>query len=204
VSATPARANAGAGGPRAAHESSLQEVSSDAEWIWRAAAEDGGRRGGRRPPDSSIQLAGASAEYHPVSGYDGKPLFITQSDYPGLLARPPGQTEPGRSPVTSHRRAPHCSPPHRHQRLPRIGSHRGRRLDAQPPAEVLARIGIVVNARGIGLRDRCLLAGTGDQRGPVALPDDQRAAGQAGSVVWSPTRSASVMAGMASQAGSGC
>ena len=74
---------------------------------------------GAGPPDSSIQLAGASAEYHPISGYDGKPLFITQSDYPGLLARPPGQTEPGRSPVTSHRRAPHCSPPHRHQRLPK-------------------------------------------------------------------------------------
>jgi hypothetical protein len=28
-------------------------------------------------PDSSIQLAGASAECHPGSGYDGKPLFVT-------------------------------------------------------------------------------------------------------------------------------
>jgi len=86
---------------------------------------------GAGPPDSSIQLAGASAEYHPLSGYDGKPLFITQSDYPGLLARPPGQAEPGRSPVTSHRRAPHCSPPHRHHSnhhnnnlKPRFGSSR--------------------------------------------------------------------------------
>ena len=28
-------------------------------------------------PDSPIQLAGATAEYHPVSGYDGKLLFVT-------------------------------------------------------------------------------------------------------------------------------
>lgn len=98
------------------------EVSSDAEWICQAGAEDvlpAAVAAGAGRPDSSSRLAGASTECHPVSGYDGKPLFVTQSDYPGLLARPPGQTEPGRSPVTSHRRAPHCSPPHRHQRLPK-------------------------------------------------------------------------------------
>src|ERR1700736_421276 len=66
------------------------EVSSDAEWIWRATAEDvlpTPVAAGAGRPDSSSRLAGASAERHHVSGYDGKQPLVTQRDYPSLLAR---------------------------------------------------------------------------------------------------------------------
>ena len=42
---------------------------------------------------------------------------------------------------------------------PWIGSRGGRRLDAQPAAEVLARIDVVVDARSIDLWDHCCLQG---------------------------------------------
>ena len=71
----------------------------------------------------------------------------------------------------------------------------GRRLDAQSAAEVLARIGVVVDARSIDLRDTATCLQTGDQRGRAASPDDQRAGGRVGAVAWSRARSASVMAG---------
>jgi len=105
------------------------------------------------------------------------------------------QVRPGRadhpSPRTGARRT--GARPTATSGSPWIGSHRGRRLDAQPAAEVLARIDVVVDGRSIDLWDRCLLAGTVDQRCPVASPDDQRAGGQVESVVWSRIRSASVM-----------
>jgi hypothetical protein len=41
------------------------EVSSDAEWTWRATAEDVLPAAGAGRPDSSSRLAGARAECHP-------------------------------------------------------------------------------------------------------------------------------------------
>ncbi len=80
-----------------------RQVSSDAEWIWRATAEDvlpAAVAAGAGRPDSASRLAGASAERHPVSGYDGKPLLVTQRDYPSLLARSPGSDRAGQ--ITRH------------------------------------------------------------------------------------------------------
>jgi hypothetical protein len=62
-----------------------RQVSSDAEWIWRATAEDvlaAAVAAGAGMPDSSSRLAGASAECHPVSGYDGKPLLVALRNRP--------------------------------------------------------------------------------------------------------------------------
>jgi hypothetical protein len=132
------------------------EVSSDAEWIWRAAAEDVLPAAVRRAQGGRTARAGWQAQARSATPYQDMTVSHCLSRYVTFLASwrgHPGQTPPGRSPVTSHRRAPHCSPPHRHQRLPRIGSHRGRRLDAQPPAEVLARIGVVVDVRILDLWD---------------------------------------------------
>jgi hypothetical protein len=144
------------------------EVSGDAEWIWRAAAEDVLPAAVRRAPGGRTVRAGWQAQAPSATPYQDMTVSHCSSRDVTFLVSwrgHPGQTGPGRSPVTSHRRASHRSPPHRHQRLP---------MDRKPPR---APPGRAARRRGSGphrrcgrcpqprpVGHRCLLAGTGDQR----------------------------------------
>ena len=130
------------------------EVSSDAEWICQAGAEDvlpSAVASGAGRPDSSAgwqPQARSAAPYQDmtISHYSSRKVTI-QASWRGHQVRPSRADHP--SPRTGARRT--AARPTATSGSPRIGSHRGRRLDAQPAAEVLARIGVVVNDRSIDL-----------------------------------------------------
>jgi hypothetical protein len=183
------------------------EVSSDVEWIWRASAEvvlPTAVAAGARRPDSSAgwqPQARSAAPYQDmtVSHCSSRKVTILAS-WRGHQVRPSGQItrhlaqaraalQPAPPPPAAPKdRKPPRAPPGRAARRRGSGPHR--------------RCGQCPQYRSVG--HRYLLAETRDQRGPVAPPHDQRAGGQVESVVWSPTRSASVMAEIARKVGSGC
>ena len=169
------------------------EVSSDAEWIWRASAEvvlPTAVAAGAGRPDSSAGLAAASTDCRPVSGYDGKSLFVTRRNVLSLLARLPGSDRAGQ--VTRHlaqaRAALEPAPP------PSAAPHgqeatAGAAWTRSPPP----RFWPASTLWSMPAASTCEtpLPACRDRRsaGPVASPHDQRAGGQAESVVWSRTRS---------------
>ena len=132
------------------------EVSSDAEWIWRASAEvvlPTAVAAGAGRPDSS---AGWQPQARTAAPYQDMTVSHCSSRDVTFLASWRGyRVRPGRaghpSPRTGARRT--GARPTAISGSPWTGSHRGRRLDAQPAAEVLARIHFVVDARSLDLWD---------------------------------------------------